>query len=91
MTHRPSFEVGNNDFISLRPDGTFYSTVIEGEPYCIPGNLIAKFNEHAATGAHPDCVICQCQDERETGTGFTIRGGEVVEVGGAAISQEEIF
>ena len=89
MTHRASFEVGNNDFVTLQPGGTFYSTVIEGVPFCIPGNLIAKFDAHTANGWHSDCVICS--GERETGAGFTIRGGDVVEVGGAAISQEVVF
>lgn len=62
MPHRASFPAEkDNEFYIMQPDGDIYSTEIGREiPFFDFGlGEQQKFNEHAESGYHPDCVICR--------------------------------
>ena len=59
MSHRPSFETGNNAFYSIDLDGNYRFDGDKIRPGQVAPWALDAFEKHAETGHHPYCVICQ--------------------------------
>lgn len=64
LTHRASFSVGNNEFVTEQADGTLFST----ESGCAVTSPLfeSAVLSHRQNNYHADCVICQQRADPRT-------------------------
>ena len=65
MSHRPTFNTGNNAYWSIDDQGNFFFDGELSDKRAVPDWALDAFESHKRFAHHPDCAICQRDAKRK--------------------------